>query len=144
MIEERVALVLDNDQYHFLPGERLSGRFWLAPEAVGKEIKRIEVSVGWRTEGKGDEDAGVHHSEDLAPDFRPIDPIEEHRFETRLPLSPLSYDGHLVKIHWRVLVQVHFRGREHWTGEAPFWLGDVRWPPQEKVQPLEQDDLASP
>ncbi len=129
-MDEQIAIVLDDDRQDFEPGETLSGRFWLGQDAFGKEIQRIEVSVAWRTEGKGDEDLGVHHFEELkADETGPIDPSIEHQFETQLPFSPLSYDGQLIKIHWRALVRVHFRGKEQWVGEIPFWLGNVQWPP---------------
>lgn len=128
-MDEQVAIVLDDDRQEFEPGEILSGRFWLGQEAFGKEIQRIEVSVSWRTKGKGEEDLGVHYFEELTADAGPIDPLLEHHFETQLPWSPLSYDGHLIKIQWRTLVRVHFRGKEKWLGEIPFWLGDVHWPP---------------
>ena len=41
------------------PGESLAGEYWI--ESLGAEqVKAIEVSVLWHSEGKGDEDMAVH------------------------------------------------------------------------------------
>ncbi len=125
MSEPRVTIRLDGNGRVYLPGEALSGEYLL--EGIDAEqIKAIEVSVLWITEGKGDEDLAVHHFRRLAPDDPDwTDPARPGRFCTRLPNSPLSYHGLIVKIAWCVRVRVFLgRGKEV-VGQRPFRLGAV-------------------
>jgi hypothetical protein len=76
----------------FYAGEDLEGVVELDPN------EEATLTVSWSTSGKGDSDSGVAHRESYrkAPDARTI------RLSTRLPLLPLSYDGRLIKLWWRV------------------------------------------
>jgi hypothetical protein len=47
-------------------------------------------------------------------------------FATRLPHSPLSYDGPLVKIRWCVRVRVFLESGKDVVGEKIFRLGRVQ------------------
>jgi hypothetical protein len=109
----------------YLPGEVLSGEYRLDLEGQG-EVQALEFSVLWNTEGKGDEDLGVHHFEERsARDHGSIDPAQVQRFAVPLPNSPLSYDGVIVKVLWRVRLRVRLAGVEERLAEAPFRLGRV-------------------
>ena len=90
------------------------------------EVKAVELSVLWYTEGKGDEDLAVHFFERLTAD-NPAEPglHDLHRFQSALPNSPLSYEGVLVKIRWCVRVRVFVRGGKSFIAERRFQLGDV-------------------
>lgn len=125
MREQGVMVRLDRDQPAYKPGEELAGRFvWNAVER--SEAEAVELSILWYTEGKGDEDLGVHHFQRMgAKDDRPPLPRREQRFAARLPPSPLSYDGLIVKVRWVVRVRVFLHGGGELLGEAPFRLGDV-------------------
>ena len=90
------------------------------------QIKALEVSVLWYTEGKGDEDMAVHkfwrtdlENGDL------IDPLQPARFETVLPNSPLSYDGQIVKLRWCVRVRAFLHRGKEVFGQKEFRLGDI-------------------
>lgn len=90
------------------------------------DLLAVEASVVWFTEGKGDEDMGVHFFErrtkiDIEDgDLRPL-----RSFQTPLPMSPLSYDGDILQIHWCVRVRAFIKGgKEHWL-DHPFLLGDL-------------------
>jgi len=120
-----VRIRLDGNGRVYRPGETLSGEFRLE-SLPPEEIKAVEISVLWHTEGKGDEDMAVH-------DFRRVSAengqwrelLRPGRFSTVLPKSPLSYRGVLVKIRWCVRVRVFLaRGREV-MGELAFRLGEV-------------------
>jgi hypothetical protein len=103
-------------------------------DAIGEnEIAAIEASVLWYTEGKGDEDLGLHFFERRLPaDTADSDLRELRRFQTRCPNSPLSYDGDLVKIRWCVRVRVFLpRGKEVFF-ELPFQLGNRERPTLEQ------------
>lgn len=109
----------------YYSGETLSGEYRLGP-CDPAELRAIELSVLWYTEGKGDEDMAVHHFERTGADNGElVNPEQPRRFSTVLPNSPLSYDGVIVKIHWCVRVRAFFgRGREV-VADRPFVLGDV-------------------
>jgi hypothetical protein len=123
--EPTIIIRLDGDGHIHRPGETLSGEYWIESiEAC--QVKAIEVSVLWHTEGKGDEDMAV--SEFWRRDAevgRLLDTARPERFSTSLPNSPLSYDGQIVKVHWCVRVRVFLHRGKEVVGEKVFQLGDV-------------------
>ena len=124
MSHEDVTIELDRDPPDYLPDESLSGVWWLASR-IDDEVRSAELSVLWYTEGKGDEDFGVHHFQRLSADE--VDSVgtrRQLRFSLRLPRAPLSYDGVIVKVCWCVRVRVFWDAGES-VGEAPFRLGEV-------------------
>ncbi|TWT90007.1 hypothetical protein Mal64_03890 [Pseudobythopirellula maris] len=94
-------------------GERLDGRFrvkgWRETRAYA-----CEVSVLWYTAGKGEEDTSVHEflryrlpdKDGPSETADRLDPSQPVAFSTRLPYSPLSYDGVIVKVCWCVRLRV--------------------------------------
>jgi hypothetical protein len=120
-----VVIRLDGDSLVLQPGETFSGQYWI--DFFGHvDVKAIEASVLWYTEGKGDEDMSVHEFwRRDADDEHPIDARQPERFSTTLPNSPLSYDGRILKIRWCMRVRAFpSRGKEI-VGERTFQLGDV-------------------
>ena len=87
------------------------------------ELASVEASVLWITEGKGDEDMGVHFFQRRVPadtnngDLRPL-----HRFEATLPKSPLSYHGELVQVRWCVRLRLFMKSGKEYCAENPFVL----------------------
>jgi len=125
MTGPRIVIRLDENGRIYQPGDRLAGEYRML--AIDRdEIKALEISVLWFTEGKGDEDLAVHDFRRLsAEDGDWIDPRRPGRFSTTLPNSPLSYDGRIVKVRWCVRVRAFLkRGREV-VGRRLFRLGDV-------------------
>jgi hypothetical protein len=139
-----VTIQLDPGHRAYVPGETLAGRFrWdvFQPD----KVQSVELSVLWYTEGKGDEDFGVHYFEEhkvhVAASLRDAktslgetrprdaDPLGERPawrpFATKLPHSPLSYDGPLVKIRWCVRVRVFLESGKDVVGEKIFRLGNL-------------------
>src|SRR5687768_15053821 len=99
MIQPVVTVRLDDRRRHYRPGDTLCGEFrieTLQPD----QIKAVELSVIWCTEGKGEEDVGLHYFKRYSPEEEPLDPRSPIRFATeeRLPASPLSYEGLILKI----------------------------------------------
>jgi hypothetical protein len=123
--EPTIIIRLDGNGRVYRPGETLAGDYWIESLAAG-QLKAVEVSVLWHTEGKGDEDMAVHEFwRRDADDGREIDPNRPERFSTTLPNSPLSYEGQIVKIRWCVRVRAFLpRGKEA-VGQKVFQLGDV-------------------
>jgi len=126
MSDPQVLISFDDDVSTLMPGDRITGQFKL-DSFDPNEVKAIEFSVLWYTEGKGDEDLDVH-------EFRRIENDEMNwaafrrpeRFESVLPLSPLSYDGLIMKIRWCVRVRVFPRRGREVVSEFPFVLGDLQ------------------
>jgi hypothetical protein len=123
--EPAVVICLDGDGHVRRPGERLCGAYWI--ESVqADQIKAIEASVLWHTEGKGDEDMAVHQFwRRDADESQPIDPRRPEPFSTILPNSPLSYDGQLIKVRWCVRVRVFLQRGKEVVSERIFQLGHV-------------------
>ncbi len=120
-----VTIRLDDNGRVYRPGETLLGEYQLQSVMPG-DVKAIEVSVLWYSEGKGDEDMAVHEFRRLsAEDGDWIDPTRPARFDTILPNSPLSYDGVIVKIRWCVRVRVFLHRGKDLVGQKAFQLGDV-------------------
>ena len=123
----RAAVTIDfvGDGRVYAPGDTLSGQYRLVAARPG-EVKAIEVSVLWHTEGKGDEDLAVHEFWRLSlEDGDSIDPARPERFSTILPNSPLSYQGVILKLRWCVRVRVFLQGGKEVVGQRGFQLGDV-------------------
>jgi len=125
MNEPRVTIRFDGNGRAYQPGETLSGEYRL--ESVRPEdVKAVEVSVLWHTDGKADEDLAVHDFRRFsAEDGDWIDARSPGRFSTVLPKSPLSYRGVIVKLRWCVRVRVFLARDREVVGELPFQLGDV-------------------
>ena len=111
-----IAVRIHSPNCLFHPGETLDCDFQI--DAVSPaDTQAVEVSVNWFTEGKGEEDIGVHYFERYTPsDAVDGDLRQLHRFQTTLPNSPLTYNGAIVKIRWRVRVRLYWgRGKETWV-----------------------------
>ncbi len=124
----RLRLQIDDKPRAYQPGDMLRGRF--SVESVPpNEVRAVEVSVLWQTDGKGDEDMSIHYFERIEPrDGAPIDLHHPRHFSTELPNSPLSYDGLIVKIGWRVRVRVFVTRGKELSDEVAFHLGNVPHP----------------
>lgn len=103
----------------FAPGSILSAEYMvkLAPET---SLAAIESSVIWVTEGKGEEDIGVHFFERRNRASFTTDTFDRpQRLSTVLPQSPLSYEGQILKVRWLVRIRLFLvGGRESITDHA--------------------------
>jgi hypothetical protein len=122
MLPPDPAIHLERTRYQ--PGDRLTGSFTV--RGTRPERYTVELSVLWRTEGKGDEDLGVILFREWTQDSKPLDFRAPQDFEVRLPHSPLNYDGALIKIGWRVRVRIRWEPGNEVVAEEPFQLGPVR------------------
>ena len=123
--EPTVIIRLDGNGRVYRPGESLAGDYWIE-SLTACQLKVVEVSVLWHTEGKGDEDLAVHEFwRRDAGDGREFDPSRPERFSTTLPNSPLSYEGQIVKIRWCVRVRAFLPRGKDVVGQKVFQLGDV-------------------
>ena len=125
MTEQLLSLCITGSRAAFAAGDELVAEYQL--DAVDPvEIQAVEASVLWYTEGKGEEDMGVHFFERRLPsddedgDLRPM-----RRVRTRLPNSPLSYSGAILCIRWCVRLRLFLRRGRDYVLEQPFTLGSV-------------------
>jgi hypothetical protein len=143
--EVRVRLAFDRSSKTYAPGDALQIHYVV--EGLGEDsIEGVERSVLWYTEGKGDEDLGVVHFERVGftaepgggavrpstrerglPPDEPVDPqafdfpprLATGSLQVRLPVSPLSYEGLIVKVAWCVRVRVFFSRRARTAHSRP-------------------------
>jgi hypothetical protein len=122
LIEPLIALHIDSLTGVFRPGQCLVCEYQIDAVAPA-EIQAVEASVLWYTEGKGDEDMSVHFFERNTPsDAVDGDLRQLHRLEARLPQSPLTYHGTILKIRWCVRARLFWgRGKQTFV-DRPFQL----------------------
>ena len=125
MIEPLLSLCIVGAKRQFAAGDELVCEYQI--DAVDPaDIQAVEASVLWRTEGKGEDDLGVHFFERRLPadadggDLRPM-----RRLRTRLPNSPLSYGGAILSIRWCVRLRLFLRRGREYLVEQPFTVGSV-------------------
>ncbi len=123
--EPAVVILLDGDSRVHRAGETLSGEYWIE-SLPAEQVKAIEASVLWHSEGKGDEDMAVHEFWRRSGEGdRPLVPRRAERVATALPNSPVSYDGQIVKLRWCVRVRAVLHRGKDVVGEKEFRLGVV-------------------
>jgi hypothetical protein len=125
VVEPLLSICLANGKQSFSAGDELICEYQV--DAVDPaDIQAVETSVVWYTEGKGEEDMGVHYFERRLPgdaedgDLRPM-----RRLRTRLPNSPLTYTGAILSIRWCVRLRLFLRRGRDYVLEQPFTLGAV-------------------
>lgn len=106
-----------------VPGDVLDFEYSIhrvEPESVDS----LEASVLWTTEGKGSEDIGVHFFERIGGADLTSQALQNPRvISTRLPECPLSYEGRLMKIRWRIRLRLFLTDGREISAEQPFYLG---------------------
>lgn len=131
----RVTTQFDRPARDYEPQQHLSVRYRI--EGIdGAVITAVERSVLWYTEGKGEEDLGIHLFERIedAPDLEAV--VPDGTFLARLPTSPLSYEGVIVKVRWCVRVRLFFAGGKDFVSEHVFDMGRVP-PARRSLEPLD-------
>jgi hypothetical protein len=123
--EPLLSICLGNSKKHYSAGDELVCEYQI--DAIDTtDVQAVEASVLWLTEGKGEEDLGVHYFERRLPadaedgDLRPL-----RRFKVMLPNSPLTYDGAIVRIRWLVRLRLFARRGKEYVLEHPFTVGAV-------------------
>lgn len=120
----RIVVLFCHADRHYEPLDEIAVRYEV--EGLGSESPRaVEHSVLWFTEGKGEEDLGVHFFERLVDPARLPPTTTAEGFEAHLPASPLSYEGVIVKIRWCVRVRFFFSGGRDYVSEHEFTVGRI-------------------
>lgn len=129
-VQPQVDMLFDHPDRRYQPNDRLAVRYEIS--GLGPErVRAVEHSVAWYTEGKGEEDLGVHHFQRISDEALLPPATMTGSFGTDLPASPLSYEGVIVKIRWCVRVRLFFAGGRDFVSEHVFDMGAT--PPAQRV-----------
>ena len=129
-LKPKVEVQFDRPHRHHEPRDQLAVRYRIEG-CDGEHIRAIEHSVLWYTEGKGEEDLGVHFFQRVTDRTMLPPTATAGAFSTPLPQSPLSYEGVIVKVRWCVRVRLFFEGSRDFVSEHVFTLGRI--PPAQLV-----------
>ncbi|MEM7453730.1 MAG: hypothetical protein AAF456_05170 [Planctomycetota bacterium] len=126
----------------YRPGELLSCEYKIDIRPGGPKANAIETTVLWQTEGKGDTDIGVHFFERREKKMVQPDVLRQtHKLTTKLPQTPLSYDGRIVKIVWCIRVRIFFDDGGERTFDKAIRVGDAIFlPPDDPGQDDEKNE----
>jgi hypothetical protein len=119
-----VSVQFDQPDRQYRPLQPLGVRYRVELSA-DERMRAVEHSVLWYTEGKGEEDLGVHFFERITDRGRFRSAVTAGDFATHLPVSPLSYEGVIVKVRWCVRVRVFFDGGRDFVSEHVFEMGHI-------------------
>lgn len=124
-MEPLISIQLHSRPPLYWPGDELVCDYQI--DAIEQEgLVAVEASVLWFTEGKGDEDMGVHYFERrVAPDAEGGDLRSLRRFSTGMPNSPLTYRGEIIRIEWCVRVRAFLQRGNESVLEHAFQLGSA-------------------
>lgn len=86
------------------------------------DIKVLECSVLWSTEGKGEQDIGVHFFE-RKKSLPSTAYLQTQKLSTVLPATPLSYRGRILNVEWYIRIKIFFANGKSFTENRPFQLG---------------------
>jgi hypothetical protein len=120
----QIDVQFDRADRCYEPGDELRMRYDVGGLG-GDTLRAVEHSVLWYTEGKGEEDLGVHFFERITDRASLPDAVRGGSFETALPGSPLSYEGVIVKVRWCVRVRLFFASGRDFVSEHVFLVGRI-------------------
>jgi hypothetical protein len=125
-----ITVHFDHPDRRYEPGDAVVVRYKV--EGLGDErLRAVEHSILWYTEGKGEEDLGIHFFDRVAGEPAATTADGTVSFGTRLPASPLSYEGVIVKIRWCARIRLFFATSRDFVSEHVFEMGTL--PPARPV-----------
>lgn len=119
-----VSMTFSSAERQYEPLETIEVQY-VVDLPLGAAVHAVERSILWYTEGKGEEDLGVWFFERITERTAVAAAAAGGNFESRLPPSPLSYEGVIVKIRWCVRVRLFFGEGRDFVSEHVFELGHV-------------------
>jgi hypothetical protein len=122
--QPRVDVHFDRPHRGYEPGDTVVVRYTVS-DVDPSHVRGIEQSLAWYTEGKGEEDLGVHFFSRLGDRQARETVATGGGFSAPLPPSPLSYEGVIVKIRWCVRVRLFFPGGRDFVSEHEFEVGRI-------------------
>lgn len=130
-----LSIQIYHDPPVYRPGEVM--RFDYQVDAIEEEeVSAIEASVLWQTEGKGDQDLGMHFFERRVAADEPDEDLRALRTcYVALPKSPLSYHGQILQVRWLIRIRVFAKGGKEHVAEKPFILSSTTIPTPARLVP---------
>ncbi len=113
-----MSLQIQLENSHCLPGQMLKG---IVHWDFDSTPSTLTLEVSWQTSGKGTEDSETVFSEDWSPDSK----SGERKFQFQLPRGPISVQGNLINIGWKIECTSK-RPKDEWT--MPFVLSHLAEP----------------
>ncbi len=115
-----IDIQLDKERL-YSPGDFLICEYQIdLPSEI--QIKVLETSVLWSTEGKGEQDIGVHFFE-RKKSLPSANYLKIQKLSTVLPATPLSYHGRILRVDWFVRVKIFLSNGKTVTENRRFQLG---------------------
>jgi hypothetical protein len=134
MSEDPVVVSLE--RLDIPPGGEVSGWFSV-PSREGERPEEVTLALRYRTHGKGDED--IENVQTVT--YTDLVPGEANAFRFLVPMSPRSYEGVYIKIHWEVAVTAQWPKTGGWLAKSPqvegvkeFSVGLIEIPPETVVE----------
>ena len=101
-----LAIEIEYDKTAFKPGQQIRGTVkWQFEEVPEK----LELSLFWRTQGKGTQDTGIVGS--MA--FESLGQFAQKDFTFTVPDGPYSFSGRLISIIWALELVEPDRGKDY-------------------------------
>jgi hypothetical protein len=122
--QPRIDVQFDRPHRGYEPGDTVAVRYHVH-DIDPDQVRGIEQCLAWYTEGKGEEDLGVHSFTRLGAQAAREAVISGGRLTAPVPRSPLSYEGVIVKIRWCVRVRLFFAGGRDFVSEHEFEVGRI-------------------
>ena len=92
---QNLSIDIAEQKTEFHPGENIQGTLrWNLPE----NPESVEISLFWRTEGKGTQDVGVIETKK----FDNPGSLAQKEFSFKIPNQPYSFSGKLISIIWAI------------------------------------------
>ena len=113
-----IVVYFSHADHRYQPLQPIDVRYEVAV-AAGTAVRAVERYILWYTEGKGEEDIGVHHFERITAEPAVAVAAAGGPFGDLLPRSPLSYEGMIVR------VRLFFEGGRDFVSEHVFEVGDI-------------------
>lgn len=120
----RISIRLDQKSRSLSSGQQVSGEYQLEGLTADK-LTGVEASLLWFSEGKGEEELGVHFFQRSVAGDGTIDLRAPRRFEATMPNSPLSYHGVILRIRWCIRIRAFLKGGREYSQDYPLILGGV-------------------
>jgi hypothetical protein len=137
----RVTATFGHADRRYQPHDSLAVKYSIAG-IENEQVRAIEHSVLWYTEGKGEEDLGIHLFQRITDQALLPPAAVTGSFSTQLPASPLSYEGVIVKVRWCVRVRLFFQGGRDFVTEHEFDMGCL--PPARPVAGAARQEEPTP
>ncbi len=116
-----LKVLFDRDDKGYHPGEQVKGHVEVEVTETCS-CPGLELTVGWRTHGRGNVDRGSEQSEILFEGEWAANEVHRHPFAFELPNGPFTYRGHFLNVDWNARATVTVPGIGNLQAREDFLL----------------------